>query len=449
MLSPTRAQRKLILDEVGFKPTELQEPIIYDEHQKIGVTGGIQSGKSEISVARLTSQYWLGKLYWLIGLDYEMCRQEFGYLVRNFETLGLVKHCQFPSKDQCILEIAPDIVIETKSAKYPEKIAAKAVDGIILCEAGQLQYDIYTRACERLATKDGWLFAQGTLELLEGTDWYAAKCKEFSIPDNEEGGISYELPSWANTAIYPGGEQNPKLQKLRISLGDEQFKARCGGQIPKPRGLVLPEFRTTLHTGQFHIARDEPIYLGVDEGYYPSVYCVLFIQFIGDQIYVLDEIYRQHMTTEQICLAVKQKPYYQQVTAGAIDIGTKQHHGQKPVYDIWVQETGLKLDTRRIKPIRDGVNRLRTFFIPNPITGEVPIHIDARCRGLISELGGCKSPMEGRGAWKMQMDKRGNVLSEEPDEKNCDAAKALIYMVVSRFGLGAAPKKRSLSYVDI
>lgn len=449
MLLPTRAQRQLVLDQVGFTPTELQEPILYDEHKTIFVAGGIQSGKSAVSAARLTSQYWLGQLYWLIGLDYEQCRKEFEYLESNFSKLGIVQTCHFPSRDQCRLEISPNIVIETKSSKYPEKIAREAVDGIILCEAGQLSYDIYRRAKERLTTRDGWLFACGTLELLEGTDWYAEKCKESRIPDNPEGAISYSMPSWGNTIEYPGGRQNPKLATFESEFGRDYFLQRYGGEVPKPRGMVLPEFRETLHTGHFSIEPGEPIYIGVDEGWYPSVYAVVFVQFIGDHIYVVDEIYEQHKTTEQICLAVKQKACFQKIIGGAIDIGTKQHHGGKPVYDVWVQETGLKLDTRRIKPIKDGINRLRVFFTPNPITGQVPLHIHAKCRGLISELGGCRSPIEGKGTWKMKMDKRGNILSEEPDEANCDAAKALIYVLVSRFGLGAVPRKRSVSYVEV
>ncbi len=449
MLIPTREQRQLILDAIGVEPSPLQEPILYDEHKRCLFTGGVRSGKSFIAAAKLTSQYWLGKLYWLLGLDYEMCRPEFGYLVQNFEKLGLVKHCQFPSRDQCILEIAPNIVIETKSAKYPEKIAAKAPDGIVLCEAGQLSYDIFLRSVERLSEKDGWLFGCGTLELLEGTDWYPEKCKEYSMPDNEDDGISYVLPSWANTFIFPGGRDDPKLKSQEIELGPELFNQRFGGEIPKPRGLVIPEFKTSLHTGHFPIDSSEPIFIGVDEGYYPSAYAVEVVQFIGDQIRIVDEIYEQHKTTEQICRALLQKPYVEKIKGGAIDIGTKQHHGQRPVYDIWVKETGLKLDTRRISPVRDGVNRLRTFFFRNPITDNVPLQIDNKCRGLISELGGCRSPFEGRGAWKMQMDRRGNILSEEPDEKNCDALKALIYCLVSRYGLGIRPKKRSITHVNI
>jgi len=450
LLLATREQRKLIYNVIGLAPSPLQEPIAYDNHKRCLVTGGIRSGKSEIAADKMTSQYWLGKLYWLLGLDYEMCRPEFGYLVRNFEKLGLVKHCQFPSRDQCLLEIAPDIIIETKSAKYPEKIAGKAPDGIILCEAGQLSYDIFLRAVERLSEKDGWLFGCGTLELLEGTDWYPEKCKEYSIPDNEEDGMSYTLPSWGNTAIFPGGRDDPKLKTQEIELGTELFLQRFGGEIPKPRGLVIPEFRVSLHTGSYPRDPGEPVFVGIDPGHYPSAYAVEVVQFIGDQIRVIDEIYVQDKTHEQVCLALMQKPYADKIIGGAIDIASKQQDGRQPIYDIWVKETGLKLSTRRIRPVEDGVSRLRSFLFRNPISGEVPLCIDNKCRGLISEFGGSKSPFEGRGAWKMDMDRRGNIMGiGRPSEKNCDAAKALIYCIVERKGLGIPHKKRSVSYIDI
>jgi len=450
LLIPTREQRKLILEKIGFDPTPMQEPIIFDEHKTIFVTGGIQSGKSEVSAARLSTQYWLGKLFWLIGLDYDQCRKEFEYLVRNFEKLGTVKDCHFPSRDQCRLVVAPDIVIETKSSKYPEKIAREPVDGIILCEAGQLNYDIYRRSKERLTTRDGWLFASGTLELLEGADWYAEKCKELKMPENIEGGVSYALPTWGNTIEYPGGRENPKLVGFEAEFGKEYFMQRYGGEIPKPRGLVIPEFRASLHTGHFPMDPSEPVYVGIDPGRFPSVYAVEFVQFLGDQILVFDEIYVQDKIAEQVCKAVSQKQYAEKIVGGAIDIQAKQHHSRgKPEYDIWQNETGLRLDSRRIRPIEDGINRLRSFFYRNPLTDDIPLRIDNKCRGLISELGGCKSPFDGRGAWKMEMDNRGNILSGRPSDNNCDAIKALIYVVVSKKGLGIQPRKRSISYVDI
>ena len=81
----------------GHTPTDLQEPIIYDEHKNILVTGGVRSGKSEICADRLTGQYWLGKLYWLLGLDYEMCRPEFGYMVRNASRRFFHLYTLFPT----------------------------------------------------------------------------------------------------------------------------------------------------------------------------------------------------------------------------------------------------------------------------------------------------------------------------------------------------------------
>ena len=230
---------------------------------------------------------------------------------------------------------------------------------------------------------------------------------------------------------------------------------RYGGVPIKPKGIVLPEFKTTLHTGNIKIDWNSPVFIGVDPGYDPGVYSVLFMQFIADHIYVFDEIYVQLTGTEQIIAMVNKKPYFKLVEGGAIDIAAKQHHGSKPVWDVWAHPPepyfGLRLDSRRISPISDGVNKLRQFMIPHPITHEVQLHIDSSCRGLISELGGCKPPsnIDGGGVWRRKMDKVGNVLSEEPDEKHCHSAKALIYAIVSRYGLGGRQMGPSSSSIRI
>jgi len=419
------------------------------------VTGGVRSGKSEIAADKLTCHYGLGKLYWLVGPDYDQCREEFGYLVRNFEALGLVKNVHFPSRDQCTLDIAPDIRIETKSAKYPAKIAGRACDGIIMCEPGQMEYEIFLRCMERIADKDGWMMLAGTLET--SSDWLAEKYKEYQNPGNIDGGKSYAMPTWGNTAIYPGGRTDPKVIQLENSLGAERFQERCGGVPLKPRGVVLPEFKAIMHTGDFRLDSKEDVFLGIDPGYFPSVYAVEFIQFIGDDMYVVDEIYEQHLGTDQIIQLVAKKPYASLIRTGAIDVASKQHHGSQPDYQIWktpnedANWAGLSLDSRQIKPISDGVNRLRTFLRPHPLTGLPQVHINSRCRGILSELGVCKPPegIEQGGIWRMKMDSKGTILSSEPEDKHNHGCKALMYATVSHFGLGIRPRRSSVSSIDI
>ena len=465
MLLPSKEQIDFILSKIpdrknsstfGFKPSELQKQPLYNEHKVTLMTGGVRSGKTRISTVKLATRYWLGKLFWIIGPDYDQCREEFAFLVDDFKALGVLVpgELHFPSRDQCRMMVSPDIVIETKSAKYPEKIAGRACDGIILCEPGQMSLDIFLRSIERLADMDGWLMMAGTLEV--SSDWFADKFNEYQNPGNLDGGISIAMPTWANTVIFPGGRTDPKIIQMENSFGPDRFQERCGGVPLRPRGVVLPEFKALHHVGRFPLNPGEDVFVCIDPGYFPSAYAVEFLQFIGDDIYVFDEIYEQHLGTDQIVQLVTLKPYASLIKGGAIDVASKQHHGASPDYQIWATENkdsnwgGINLDNRRIKPISDGVNRLRTFLRPHPLTGQPQLHIDSRCKGLLGELGAGKFP-EGitMGVWKMKMDSKGNILSSEPDEKNNHGCKALIYGIVARKGLGIQPKKRSVSQMSI
>jgi len=433
----------------GFIPSEAQEPILYDEHRIETITGGIQSGKSTMLAVKLASQFWLGDLYWIIGPDYEQCRREFGYLIEIFQALNLIKpgSYSFPSHDQCVMKLPGGITVETKSAKYPDRIAGRSCDGIILCEPGQMPYEIMQRSLERLVAKDGWLMMAGTLEV--SSDWFADKFKEYQNPGNPDGGISFPMPTWSNTALFPGGRTDPKIVQLEASLGPDRFQERCAGIPLKPRSLVFPEFKSIMHVGDVRIDQNEPVYIGVDPGYFPSVYAVVFLQFIEDEIYVFDEIFVQHTGSEQIISMVAKKPYFSKIVGGAIDVGSTQHHGGQPDYLIWTKPDknlawpGIPLKARQIKPLNDAINRIRTFLRPHPLTGRPQIHISGRCRGLLSEFGACKPPegIDGGGAWKMKRDARGEILlPERPEEEHCHAAKALIYAVVDRYGLAGSDR---------
>lgn len=436
---PSLEAKLEVFRQAGYNPLPGQLEIHKDDHRIKTIHGGERASKSTVSHGELLGQYWLGDLYWLVGADYDLCRPEFGYLVDSFTKLGIVEVCHFPGRDQCSLIVTPGIRIVTKSAKYPERLAAEAPDGIVMCEAAQMSYEIFLRCIGRLAEKRGWLVAGGTFET--SLDWFADKYKEYLIPENVDGGKSFSLPSWENTVIFPLGREDPEIKRLELIYGEEKFNERFAGVPARPKGLVFAEYKTTLHTGSYPLDPAHPVSIGIDPGYFPGVYAVVFAQFINDHIYIVDEIYEQYLITDEVITIAQKKPYWKNVDGGAIDIQAKQHQAQKPVIQIWEKKAGLKLDNRRI-PLDDGTDRLRTFLIPHPVSGEVQIHIDSHCRGIISELGGCKPPpnIEQGGMYKMKMDKIGTVLSETPDDKHNHGIKALIYLIVSRYGL--APKRR-------
>ena len=136
-----------LYDKIGFAPTELQKPILESRKRFTLVAGGEQAGKSMVA-----SKYLIGRflenddagLYWLVAADYERTRAEFEYLVEDFGSMGLLKEAS-KRVDPGRIILADDTRIETKSAKDPRTLAMRAPNGIIGCEASQVELETFHR----------------------------------------------------------------------------------------------------------------------------------------------------------------------------------------------------------------------------------------------------------------------------------------------------------------
>ena len=143
--------------KVGFNPTPAQMPIVECRKRFILVAGGEQAGKS-----MMASKYLLARmmeinnegLYWLVAADYERTRAEFEYLIDDFSALGVLKEAS-KRVDPGRIILADGTRIETKSAKDPRTLAMRAPDGIIGCEASQLDIETFYRMRGRCAPKRG------------------------------------------------------------------------------------------------------------------------------------------------------------------------------------------------------------------------------------------------------------------------------------------------------
>jgi len=256
------------------------------------------------------------------------------------------------------------------------------------------------------------------------------------------------MPSWTNTFIYPGGRDDPEIKAVEAAMSHEWFMERFGGIPTPPRGTVFHEFRNHIHTGlpdtiKFDAAL--PVYLWVDPGY-DSAYAVEVIQIKDGHVHIIDEIYERRFVTSDIIKICKQRPWWNKVLGGSIDIAARQHQGMPAVIEIWNKEAGINLRSQKL-PIRDGIEAVKRFLIVNPITGSAMLHISTSCRGIISEMGGCPNPLTGATAiYSWHTDNNGNVVGEAPEDKNNHASKALAYGIVDMFGF--TERKSQVSKVN-
>ena len=425
--------RKYLYNKVGFAPTPEQERILSSDKRFILVAGGEQAGKSYVASKFLFSRCFTdgpGGLYWLVAADYERTRAEFEYLAEDFAQLGIVAEVS-KRIDPGRIVLSDGTRIETKSAKDPRTLAMRAPNGILGCEASQLDLETFYRLRGRVAPKRGWLFLSGTHEGSLG--WYPQMQIAWERGLGEE--VSFNLPSYSNFHLYPGGRDDPEIIKLQRDSSDAFFMERIEGIPSPPRGIVFPEFRPDIHVQPVAYVPGEPVSIWMDPGY-AGAYAICVIQEINGQFCMIDEIYEQGLITSEMIQLAQAREWWPDVHSGVIDIAGLQHQAMAAPAEVWLEQTGLYLSYNKVR-INDGTERLKGFLKPDPLSHVPKLVIAPHCVGTLSEFGAAPNPFDGQThSYRWKTDRDGSILGETPEDKYNHAIKALIYGIVEKYGYG-------------
>jgi len=438
--------RDMLLDQLGFALTEEQVKILNHPARIKLVAGGERAGKSFMGAVHILSKFDEvsdNGIIWLVARDYERCRAEFEYLLDMLGRLGLLKSASKridPGEIQCVNGIR----IKTKSAQDYRSLAMEAPDGIVACEASQIDFESFLRLRGRIAEKRGWLFLEGTFEASLG--WYPSRFEAWQMHPNPDDAISFSLPSWSNSVVYPGGRNDPEILSLERLHSDTWFMERLAGKPSPPKGLVHPLFDVALHVSEdAQYVAGQPVYLWVDPGYSSitqSAYAVEVVQKIDDQVRIIDEIYEREKTTEDIIEIAQNREWWQDVDSGVIDIAAHAQSERRPV-DVWWHKANVSMISEKVG-VMDGIERFNTFLKPHPVSNKPNMIFNPQCRGIISELGGCQNPFDGQvHVYSWRTDRNGNVVGREPRDAFNHGAKAIVYGLVINFGYARLAQEKT------
>ena len=430
---------------------EQQEVLFHPSRLKL-IGGGEGAGKSFLGaltgvvrgiVDAHENSYGEDLLYWVVGADFEDARKELEYIHEWLDELGLVDNSKTSistHKDQkCILTTTIGVVYETVSGYDPKKIGREQPQGIIGCEISRWPKEVWDRCYGRLARRyhrGSWGFFSGSFETSEG--WFP-EMWEVGQSGNELDVASYSLPAWANLSIYPEGENDPAIQQLRAQTTEPRFMARYGGKPHPPIDSVFHEFKHVVHVdSQVEFDPNESTYIFIDPG--DLVYACEFVQFIGDEVWVVDELYVTHWTHEQVMQGVQNKPAWNNLKDGVMDIAGTQHHmGLGSAFEAWHRDTGLQMHVNKW-PVDAELERLRSVLSINPSTGRPRLRVSPKCQGLIAEMGGGVAPVHGINRWK--------IKNGKPEPRNDHACKALSYGLLEKFGTARIDDRSELDSVS-
>lgn len=358
-------------------------------------------------------------LIWLVAVDYDQTRMEFGYMSEAARSLSFTSPelISFPQIKYapCVMRTHWGTIVETRTLSDLTKFGAKAPDVIIVCEPGQVPEEALPRFYERLSERRGLLLLGGTFE--DSQTWMAKLWGLWRKWPNEDGGKSFSAPTWCNTHRYPGGRNDPEIKRMYHQMGRALFLERCGGTPVQPTSLVFHgRWRPQLHVqGDLAYNEDLGVEIAVDPGYNPSHYVVEFIQQNGQDVYLIDEIDCTGVTHPDVIQRCVRHQLWPKVQGGVIDPWAGGSHlvaHSSPV-EVWWKECHTLLRSRVRIRVEAGIERLANQLMGPDLKPH--LFVSPRCQRFIWEMN----------HWRR---KKGS-----PTKDNCDALKAVAYWVADRF----------------
>lgn len=467
---------RLLWAEAGYTPTEGYWPIVDLEghtrtvsrgqreihdcpNRLVMVTGGVRAGKSQfLAMELLRYVFKRDGLIWLVGPDYWQARQEFDYMYAPLKAMDFIEKESIPEKGARTFTTLWGCRVETKSAQDLATVASAAPHVLAGVEMGQQSYASFEKLQERALQHRARIFMTGTLE--DAQPWYADLWERWQ-GDNPEGGKSFSLPSWSNGRWFPNGREDAAIKELEAGISPEVFLQRVAAIPYKPSGLVFKLYDRSRHVKTLDYDSALPIELAIDPAQH--TYAVLAVQwrvipglFTANakghripltEVRVIDEVYEHDTTAYDVIPLVQSRPWFKFVRGGVIDVAGKQQHANKSQVQIWREETGLNLRSRKVF-ITEGIEVVRNRLRVHPDAKQPLLYFDYRLRSDRDVQGRANGLLAEFGLYKWPQWTEGMSSAARPIDANNDACKALGYWLYDKFG-GVLERRKSERRTEI
>lgn len=369
----------------------------------------------------------------LFGPTYKEPRVEFEYIERDLRKLGKLVEAQLskPSDGPWRIVTTDGVVVTTISCEVPDGIRSIDLEGAIVCEPGGIMYSAIERIRGRVSSKRGFIAYGGTIE--NSQRWWKDWQLEGKRPNNS-GIVSYLIPSWANTAQFPGGREDPEIKSWWAMLGEDLALERLAAVARPPRYRVLKAVNED-HIRRVDIPEDATIEIWIDPGY-ATAYAIVWVAMWNEEyaggtrkrFHFFDELYEQGKTTADMVALCRQMEKWDRVHTGVIDIASKGHRdATDSSLEIWEKLTNIRFNKRYWAE-----DRLIERIIVSANTKQFTI--DPACKGLIAECGLGEPVFPEMHPWRFVTDRDGRVVGEKPEDKWNHSAKCVGYGLLHHLG---------------
>lgn len=384
--------------QTGYEPHPGQSLVHFDGTRHRVLTNGRRWGKSlfggkEIECMAFIRNY-IGQPMrgWIIGPNYGDAEKEFRVVYNTFKALGIdqVSSKFIKNVENGNMRIATNwgFELECRSAQHPESLVGEGLDFVLLAEAGRHTKRTFTEYVRpALSDKRGLSIMSGVPEDVSDTNllyWGFNRGKDPRYSQWK----SWQLPSWTNTAVFPGGRTDPEILEAESDLTDDEFRRQYGGEFVLKRGRVMKEWDDDIHVRDLSFNPNWPLFAAVDYGY-RNDWVWLWIQLdpMNNRVYVIGEKRWQQTDTEVIAREMNDHPLMRHCVSIYVDPSSPDDAA------ILRRHTGVGTRNNtggeimpRVRLIRQSL-KLKPEHLPDDHPEKLPgLMVDRSCTKLIWEM---------------------------------------------------------------
>lgn len=270
-------RKDLYFQQTDYVPHPGQRLVHYDGTRHRVLSNGRRWGKSMFGGKEIEAMAFLKNFRgepmrgWIIGPEYTDAEKEFRVIYNSFKALGIdaISNKFLSNVENGNMHIATrwGFDVQCRSARHPETLVGEGLDFVLLAEAGRHRRYTFTEYVRpALSDKRGISMMSGVPEDASENNLLYWGYKRGQNPQQSQW-QSWQLPSWTNTFVFPGGRQDPEIIEAAEDLTEDEFNRQYGGQFILRRGRVMKEWEDEKNVAKLQYRYDWPLYAAVDFGY--------------------------------------------------------------------------------------------------------------------------------------------------------------------------------------
>lgn len=304
-------RKDIYFERTGYRPHPGQQQVHYSDKRHRAMTNGRRWGKTLVggkeaeTMAFIKNFLGLPMQGWIIGPEYPDAEKEFRVVYNTFKALGIdqvsSKFLNNVESGSMRIHTKWGFDLQCRSARHPDSLVGEGLDFVLMVEAGRLHRRTFTEYVRpALSDKRGWSLMSGVPEVASDVAllYWAYERGQDATKSQWQ---SWQMPSWTNTIIFPGGRNDPEILEAEDDLTEDEFRRQYGGEFVERIGRVMSQWDDSIHLTEVEYNPKLPLFAALDYGY-TNDWVWLWIQVdVFNNIYVLGEERWQMKDTEEIC----------------------------------------------------------------------------------------------------------------------------------------------------